>query len=257
MKILITGGNGFIGEFLCKKAKELNFEKIISLSRSEYNTNSFVEVELGDIIDKKRINKIFLKHKPDVVIHAAAYKHINLMEQNPQDAIQNNIIGTVNIFNSCIECGVKTCIFISTDKASNPSSVYGLTKLVGEELVKTYSKFNKTKFITARFCNIYGSSGSVVQIFEECIKNNEPLKITDFNMRRYFISPEEASNFIFELIDIGKSGNIYMYYVEKDINIKELAEKMLHNANINLLIIEIGLRPGEKLSENYNIINAI
>lgn len=255
MKILITGGNGFVGRELCRRAKEFGASEIISLGHSEYNPYAFVNVEICEITDKQKIDKIFNKYKPDIVIHAAAYKHINLMEQKPQDAIQNNILGTINIFDACVKYDVNICVFISTDKASNPSSVYGLTKQVGEQLVRTYSNFNKTKFIGARFCNVYGSSGSVVQIFKECIENREPLKVTDFKMTRYFIKVEEASKFVFDLIQYANNGDICMLYVERTTNIKELAEFLCKEAGVELPIIETGIRPGEKIHEEYNIYN--
>lgn len=255
MKILITGGNGFIGQYLCKMAYEKSFSEIIAVDMIEYNPYSYVKVEIGSITNLERMEEIFNKYKPDVVIHAAAHKHINLMETMPKEAIDNNIIGTMNIFDCCIKYNVQTCIFISTDKANFPSSVYGMTKQIGERLIKTYSNFNKTKFISARFCNVYGSSGSVVPIFKKCIEEKKPLPITDFRMTRYFISPEQACNFIFNLINLANNGDICMLNVEKDINIKELAELMLKEAEVDLPLVEIGLRPGEKLHEDYSVLN--
>ena len=264
MNILITGGAGYIGQALVKKVIEKGFTPIIidtnetaeMMMLKEYPGGS-IKVINSSIVDKSSLEKVFETYRPHSVIHAAAHKHISLVESNPSEAINNNIIGTLNIFSLCVKYKVVNCLYISTDKADEPKSVYGYTKKVGEELVYNYSELAKhTSFMGVRFCNVLGAPGTVIPIFEKQIQEGKPITITSKKMSRYFITLDKAVEFVCKvLFGIGKTGCIYMLDAGKEIRILDLAKDMIKKSGKNIKIIETGILPGERLSEPYSIGN--
>lgn len=262
-KTLITGAAGFIGQQLTKDAIAkghfviaVDVNESILLEMLQTYSSDHIAVMNISVTDKHQLDECFKKHHPDNVIHAAAHKHVSIVEMNPKEAINNNIIGTMNVFSCCVENDVKKCIYISTDKADEPTSVYGWTKKACEGLVSTYSKFNKTTFSAVRFCNVKGAPGSVIPRFERQIANNQAITVTDFRMERYFISVEKASDFVMRVLDIMQNDHIYMLDVGEATNIYELAKKMRDDAGKHdLEIIETGILPGERLTEPYVIGN--
>jgi FlaA1/EpsC-like NDP-sugar epimerase len=208
---------------------------------------------IGDIRDKDRVNQIFESHKPSVVFHAAAHKHVNLMELHPDEAFKNNVFGTLNVVRAADFYKAKTMVFISTDKAVNPSSVMGLTKLLAEMIIRCYSLKSYTKFCAVRFGNVLGSRGSVVQLFRRQIAEGGPVTITHPEMRRYFMTIREAVQLVLQAGALTKGGEVFMLDMGEQVKIVDLAQNMIRlSGPFNSKEIEIkfvGARPGEKLSE--------
>ena len=254
--LLVTGGSGFIGSEICKEGLRLGY-KVISVSTNENESMRLkhdapdINIEISDIKDSVKLDLIFKKYKPDIVVHAAAHKHVSLMEKDPQEAIQNNIVGSINVLDACVAANVKHVICISTDKASCPVSVYGQTKLVLEKLVRSYALMSKLHIVAVRFCNVYGSSGSVVELFKRQIANNEPITVTDKRMTRFFISVQEAVTLVFRAINEIPSGRTGFLNAGREVNIWALAEELKRDLHSSVPIIEIGSLPGEKLHEQY------
>lgn len=261
-KILITGGAGFIGQKLVAEAVSRGFHVIVidvnenaeMMMLKTYGKDK-LSVANVSILDKYLLKDVFKKYKPDYIIHAAAHRHVSLVEANPKEAINNNIIGTINLFSLCMQFKVKKCLYISTDKADRPESVYGLTKKAGEELIDSYTGLTDTEFMAVRFCNVMGSPATVLPIFKYQIENDQPITITDKRMERYFISVEKAVEFVYKVLLVcGSAGHIYMLDAGEQVNIYELAKKLLKEANKEYLpIIETGILPGERLTEPYCI----
>lgn len=205
------------------------------------------------------MEKIFANYKPDMVFHAAAYKHVPLMEENPCQAIYTNVLGTKNIADLSVQYGVKKFVMVSTDKAVNPSNVMGASKRIAEKYVQSlhYKSIStpdaETKFITTRFGNVLGSNGSVVPLFKKQIENGGPITITHPEIIRYFMTIPEACQLVLEAGGMGKGGEIYLFDMGKPVKIIDLAKKMIQLAgfepNKDIEIKIIGLRPGEKLYE--------
>jgi len=261
-KVLITGGAGYIGQNIVDKLVANDFHVIVvdvnenaeMMLLKKYGREK-ITVANTSIIDKCLFGDVFKKYTPDYVIHAAAHKHVSLVEANPKEAINNNIIGTINVFSLCIEYKVKKCLYISTDKADNPESVYGYTKKAGEVLIDSYKNLSNTEFMAVRFCNVLDAPGSVTQIFRNQLENNLPLTVTDFRMERYFITVSQAVDFVYKvLFKVGTTGHVYMLDIGKQTNIYELAKQLRAEAHKeDLPIIETGILPGERLTEPYSI----
>jgi FlaA1/EpsC-like NDP-sugar epimerase len=199
------------------------------------------------------LSQIFDRYKPKIVFHTAAYKHVPLMESNPNEAVGANICGTKNIADLSIEHGVKTCIFVSTDKAVNPTSVMGATKRVAELYVNCLNGKGNTKFITARFGNVIGSSGSVIPLFKKQLLNGGPLTLTHKDISRYFMTLSMASHLVLRASTMGNGGEIYVFKMGEPVKILDLALHMIKLSGLeypdDVDIKLIGLRPGEKLAE--------
>ena len=263
--ILITGAAGSIGSELARQIAQFSPKKIILLDQAEtplfhleiemlekFKTCNF-EVVIGDIRNKERMNRLFDHFKPEHVYHAAAYKHVPMMENNPSEAILTNIEGTKVIADLSIKYSVEKFVMISTDKAVNPTSVMGASKRIAEIYVQSLNKLNKTKFITTRFGNVLGSSGSVIPLFKEQIDKGGPITITDPNVTRYFMTIPEACRLVLEAGSMGNGGEIFIFDMGKSVKIVDLAKKMIQLSGLTLgkdiQIIYTGLRPGEKLYE--------
>ena len=264
-KVLVTGAAGSIGSELCRQIAKFEPSSLLALDQDEtgiFNLSNeqkrkFPELNfsslIADIQDKIRIEQIFNKFRPDIIFHAAAYKHVPLMEENPEEAIKNNIFGTLTVARAAIKYGVEKFVLISTDKAVNPSSVMGATKRVGEMLCQTLNQKNGTKFISVRFGNVLDSRGSVIPIFKEQIKRGGPVEVTHPEMKRYFMSVSEAVLLVMEAGAIGQGGEVFVLDMGEMIKIKDLAKELIRLEGLepdkDIPIVYTEPRPGEKFFE--------
>ena len=270
--ILITGAAGSIGSEIVRQVLLFNPKTILVLDQAEtplhhlfleMNENEFkskITTLIADVRNKEAMNNIFAHYKPQVVFHAAAYKHVPLMEENPSQAILTNIVGTKNIADLSCEYQVKKFVMVSTDKAVNPSNVMGASKRIAEKYVQSLQlkgqkekKLKATKFITTRFGNVLGSNGSVVPLFTKQIASGGPVTITHPDIIRYFMTIPEACQLVLEAGAMGNGGEIYIFDMGKPVKIIDLAKKMIKLAGFipdkDIMIKVVGLRPGEKLYE--------
>lgn len=263
--ILVTGAAGSIGSELVRQIVQFSPMKIIALDQAEtplfhleieiqekFRGCNF-EVVIGDIRNKERMKRLFCYFKPSIVFHAAAYKHVPMMENNPSEAVLTNVEGTRIIADLSVEYKVEKFVMISTDKAVNPTSVMGASKRIAEIYTRSLNNLNITKFITTRFGNVLGSSGSVIPLFKEQIDKGGPVIITDARITRYFMTIPEACSLVLEAGAMGKGGEIYIFDMGKSVKILDLAKKMIQLSGLTLgkdiQITYSGLRPGEKLFE--------
>ncbi len=262
-KIMITGAGGSIGQGLVHELLKLDTYDLICLDNCEYNIfklqqkyESFKNIKyiVASIQDKNSLDHIFLNDMPDIIFHAAAYKHVTFMEENVEAAIKNNIFGTLNVLNLCEKYCVSNFVMVSTDKAVNPTSVMGVTKRICEKMIETYSNnTKKTKYTGVRFGNVIGSSGSVIPIFKKQIRFKREITITDKDVERYFMTIPEACQLIIQSSTLGLDGDIFVLDMGKPIKILDLAKDMIRAYGLvpekDVKIRFIGLRNGEKLTE--------
>jgi len=262
--VLITGAAGSIGSELSRQISKFKPSNLILLDQDE--TGIFnISTELGkksqntkitsiiaDICDEQKIKNIFKKHKPNIIFHAAAYKHVPLMEENPEEAIKNNVFGTKTVAEEAIQNKVGKFVFISTDKAINPTSIMGATKQIGEMLTKNLNQKNITKFISVRFGNVLGSRGSVIPTFKEQIKQGY-VEVTHPEMKRYFMITSEACLLVMQAAEIGEGGEVFVLDMGSPVKIVDLAREMIKLSGFepdkDIPIVFTGIRPGEKLFE--------
>lgn len=263
-RILVSGAAGTIGRGIVEQLVHCNYEKLILVDNAEtplYGLQSFIskynipktKIIIGDIRNATLLRKLFIIEKPEIIYHAAAYKHVPMMESFPCEAVSNNVLGTRVIADLAVDFQVDKFIFISTDKAVNPTNVMGATKRIAEKYIHCLQKTSKTNFITTRFGNVLGSSGSVIPLFEEQIKNGGPLTLTHNEIKRYFMTTNEACQLVLEAGTMGKGGEIFVFDMGEPINIFDLAVSLIrfkglrYPEDINIQVI--GLRPGEKICE--------
>ena len=263
--VLVSGAGGSIGSEVCRQVAKFEPKQLILLGHGE-NSIYLIDKELrnlygrtidiipiiADIQDRDRIFKIMERFKPDYVFHAAAHKHVPLMEYNPSEAVKNNVFGSLNMAEASLEAGVKNFVMISTDKAVRPTNVMGSTKRIAEILVTSLNKVGKTKFAAVRFGNVLGSRGSVIPVFREQIENGGPITVTDFRMIRYFMTIPEASRLVIQAGVLANGGEIFILDMGEPVKIVDLAKKMVQLSGYTedeIAIIETGMRPGEKLYE--------
>lgn len=263
--ILVTGGGGSIGSELCRQIMKYKPERLVMLDIYE-NSLYDIEIELkskypktkieaviASIRDKKRLEEIFEKYNPYLVFHAAAHKHVPLMENSPIEAIKNNIFGTYNVVNTCDKFKVKRFILISTDKAVNPTNIMGATKRMCEMIVQAKNKVSETEFVAVRFGNVLGSNGSVVPLFKKQIAEGGPVTVTHKEITRFFMTIPEAVELILQAITYANGGEIFVLDMGEPVKIYDLASSLIRlsgyipNEDIEIKIT--GLRPGEKLYE--------
>ena len=261
--VLITGGGGSIGSELCRQLAKMSPKQIIILDiyengvydvqqelKFKYGNKLDLEVEIASITDKDAMSVVFEKYHPDIVINAAAHKHVLLMEHNCVEAIKNNVFGTENVLELCEEYGVDRFMMVSTDKAVNPTNVMGATKRMCEMIAQSYAARGKVKCSCTRFGNVLGSAGSVIPLFKRQIAAGGPVTLTDKRIIRYFMTIPEASQLVLQSGAIAKNGEIFVLDMGQPIKIYDLAKNMINlSAAQNIEIIETGLRPGEKLYE--------
>ena len=264
-RILITGGGGSIGSELCRQMAKMQPEQIVVLDvnendvydlqqalRMSYGAELDLQVEIASICDKQALEQVFGKYRPQVVLHAAAHKHVPLMESNCCEAVKNNVFGTLNVVETAEQFGVEKFIMLSTDKAVNPTNVMGATKRMCEMIIQSRTG-EKTKFSATRFGNVLGSRGSVIPLFKRQISSGGPVTLTDKRIIRYFMTISEASQLVLESGAMAKNGQLYVLDMGKPVKILDLAESMIRLSGFepykDIEIIETGLRPGEKLYE--------
>jgi FlaA1/EpsC-like NDP-sugar epimerase len=259
--IMVTGAGGSIGSEIVRQCDKFGAKKLILLDHSEYNLYTIYEeikktptvALMQSVVDRKILEKSFKLHKPEIVIHAAAYKHVPLCEDNIEGAILNNIIGTKNTVDLSIECNVQKFIFISTDKAVRPTNVMGTTKRICELYIQNVDSKN-TLMSAVRFGNVLGSSGSVIPKFKYQIEHNLPLSITDPDITRYFMLIPEACQLVLQAASIAKNRELFILDMGEPIKIIDLAKKMLKIYGKSELGMKfVGLRSGEKLYEELLI----
>ena len=260
--VFVTGGGGSIGSELINQIAKYNPKKIINIEINE-NASYLMELELkrkypyldykteiASVRDLDKLDMLFDKYKPEILFHAAAHKHVPLMENNPEEAIKNNIFGTKNVAECCLKYKLESVVLISTDKAVNPTNVMGATKRVCEMIFQKYSeKDSNTKFMAVRFGNVLGSNGSVIPIFSKLIEEGKNLTLTHKDIIRYFMTIPEAAQLVIEAATIGKGGEILILDMGEPVKIYDLAKNMIKLSGSNVGIDIIGLRPGEKLFE--------
>jgi len=263
--ILVTGAGGSIGSEICRQVSEFRPKRLILLGHGEssiYNIDmelrqkvaSDIEIIpiIADVKDRNRIFDIVSEYKPDVMYHAAAHKHVPLMEANPMEAVKNNIFGTKNVAEAADTFGVPYFVMISTDKAVNPPNVMGATKRFAEMIVQNLAKKSKTKFAAVRFGNVLGSRGSVVPLFKKQIAKGGPITVTDPEMTRYFMTIPEASRLVIQAGTLAAGGEVFVLDMGEPVKIVDLAKNLIKLSGFNEGEIGIefsGIRPGEKLFE--------
>ncbi|ELZ1274744.1 polysaccharide biosynthesis protein [Enterococcus faecium] len=264
--ILVTGAGGSIGSEICRQIIQFNPAKLLLLGHGE-NSIYLIDRELrthhqncpteivpiiADIQDREKIIEIMEQYHPDIVYHAAAHKHVPLMEYNPKEAVKNNIFGTKNVAEAAKAAKVKNFVMVSTDKANNPPNVMGSTKQIAEMIVTGLNEEGCTKFSAVRFGNVLGSRGSVIPVFREQIAQGGPITVTDFRMTRYFMTIPEASRLVIQSGALAKGGEIFILDMSEPVKIVDLAKNMIRLSGYSedeIEIIETGIRPGEKLYE--------
>ena len=264
--VLVTGGGGSIGSEICRQIMRFDpklllifdvyensaYELECELKR-RYGTNCPIRVLIGSIRDRKRLDDVFETHHPSVVFHAAAHKHVPLMETSPCEAVKNNVVGTRNLLESASEHGVERFVQLSTDKAVNPTNVMGATKRICEMLIQHFARTTQMKCMAVRFGNVLGSHGSVIPLFESQIRSGGPVTLTHPDIIRYFMTIPEAAQLVLQAGALADSGAIYVLDMGEPVRIMDLAEKLIrfygYEPNVNMEIKIVGLRPGEKLYE--------
>ena len=261
--VMITGGGGSIGSELCRQIAAMSPKKLIILDvyengaydiqqelRIKYQKTLNLVVEIVSITNKDGLEKVFEEHEPQIVIHAAAHKHVPLMERNCIEAVENNVFGTLNVVELCEEYNAERFMMVSTDKAVNPTNVMGATKRMCEMIVQCYSTFGKVKYSATRFGNVLGSAGSVIPLFKKQIASGGPITITDKRIIRYFMTIPEASQLVLQSGAMAKNGELFVLDMGEPVKILDLAENMIKLSGVDgIEIVETGLRPGEKLYE--------
>ena len=262
--ILVTGGGGSVGSELVRHLAKLSTKKIIIFDiyennayellmelRHKYGASLDLTVEIGSVRDRDRLEDLFSVYRPEIVFHAAAHKHVPLMEHNGREAIKNNVLGTYNVADMAEKYSAEKFILISTDKAVNPTGIMGATKRIAEHIISCRSDSN-VGFCSVRFGNVLGSAGSVVPLFMRQISDGGPVTITDKRIVRYFMSLGEAAELLLETGAMAKQGEIFILDMGAPVRIVDLAEEMIKkyaSEGVKIDITEIGLRPGEKLYE--------
>lgn len=263
--IMVTGGGGSIGSELCRQLVSHKPKQLIIFDIYENNAydiqqelkinypDANVVTLIGSIRNVSRLESIFAQYKPDIVYHAAAHKHVPLMEVSPGEAVKNNVVGTWNVAKMADKYGAKKFVMISTDKAVNPTNVMGATKRICEMIVQTYNEISKTDFVAVRFGNVLGSNGSVIPLFKKQIEAGGPVTVTDPNIIRYFMTIPEAVSLVLQAGAYAKGGEIFILDMGEPVKIDDLAKNLIrlsgYTLGVDMEIKYTGLRPGEKLYE--------
>ncbi|MFS0788258.1 nucleoside-diphosphate sugar epimerase/dehydratase [Shouchella sp. 1P09AA] len=262
--ILVTGAGGSIGSEICRQVARFSPKEIILLGHGENSIYSIemelrrnlpdlmIDTEIADVQDKEKIQAIMYKRQPHVIFHAAAHKHVPLMERNPEEAVKNNVIGTRNVAEAADHAGVNTFVMISTDKAVNPTSVMGATKRIAEMVIQHMDMISETRFVAVRFGNVLGSRGSVIPLFKDQIKAGGPVTVTHPDMVRYFMTIPEASRLVLQAGSLADGGEVFVLDMGEPVKIVDLAKNLIRLSGFSEEEIPIqfsGMRPGEKMFE--------
>jgi FlaA1/EpsC-like NDP-sugar epimerase len=266
--VLVSGAGGSIGSELCRQVCRFAPRTLILLEQAE-NPLFHIHRELlaahpdlrlvpciADVCDRPRVEAVFAEHRPDVVFHAAAHKHVPMMEWNPGEAIKNNVVGTRTLADVADRSGTGAFVMISTDKAVNPTSIMGASKRVAELYTQALSRRSKTRFVTVRFGNVLGSAGSVIPIFKEQIARGGPVTVTHPEMKRYFMTIPEACQLVLQAGTMGQGGEIFILDMGEPVKIVDLARDLIRLSGFEPDDIDIeftGMRPGEKLFEELSV----
>lgn len=262
--VMVTGAGGSIGSEICRQILKFHPRRLVLLGHGE---NSIYEIHrellkvgtttelipaIADVQDIERLRDVMGTYKPFIIYHAAAHKHVPLMEISPREAIKNNVFGSRNVARAAMENDVDTMVMVSTDKAVNPTSIMGASKRIAEIITQSYNKKGRTKFVAVRFGNVLGSRGSVVPLFKKQLQSGGPITITDKRMTRYFMTIPEASQLVIQAGALAKGGEIFVLDMGEMVKIVDLAKKMIKLYGYEegeIPIVEVGMRPGEKLYE--------
>ena len=263
--VLVTGGGGSIGSELCRQIATFSPKQLIILDNYENNAYDiqnellakYPDLKLTTIIasvrEKSRLENIFKTYRPDIIFHAAAHKHVPLMEANPTEAIKNNVFGTLNVAECADKYGAKRFVMISTDKAVNPTNIMGATKRIAEMIIQAFSRQSKTDFVAVRFGNVLGSNGSVIPLFKKQIEQGGPVTVTDPEIIRYFMTIPEAVQLVLQAGAMAEGGEIFVLDMGEPVKIYDLARNLIKlsgfEPDVDIKIELTGLRPGEKLFE--------
>ncbi|WP_121616387.1 nucleoside-diphosphate sugar epimerase/dehydratase [Virgibacillus halodenitrificans] len=264
--VMVTGAGGSIGSELCRQLMRFTPKKILLVGHGEYSIytidmelkenykNEQIEIVpvIGDVQDRARMFEIVKEHKPVIIYHAAAHKHVPLMEYNPHEAVKNNILGTKNVSEAADAFGVRTFVLVSSDKAVNPTNVMGATKRVAEMIIEDLNKRSSTVFAAVRFGNVLGSRGSVIPLFKKQINNGGPITVTDPEMTRYFMTIPEASRLVVQAGALAKGGEVFVLDMGEPVKITDLAKNLIKLSGYTeeeIPIVYTGIRPGEKMYE--------
>ena len=260
-RVLVTGGAGSIGSEIVRQLINCGTSTVTVYDNAEASmfhleqeiSRSFpkahIKYVIGDVRDKYRLEEIFEAFKPDIVFHAAAYKHVPMMESNPVEAIKTNVLGTMNVSNISYMNEVEKFIMVSTDKAVNPTNVMGATKRIAELYTQFLETKSSTKFIVTRFGNVLGSEGSVIPTFINQIERGGPVSVTHIDVIRYFMTIPEACQLVLQAGTLGNGGEVFLFDMGEPVSINDLAKNLIKHFKSNAKIEYIGLRPGEKLYE--------
>jgi FlaA1/EpsC-like NDP-sugar epimerase len=266
-RVLVTGAGGSIGSELCRQVLRFSPESLVLVERSE---NALFEIDrelaaissdtpsvpvIADICDEVRLEQVFRRHRPQVVFHAAAHKHVPMMEHNPGEALKNNVFGTQKVADAANRHEIEAFVMISTDKAVNPTSVMGASKRLAEMYVQSLGSESSTKYVAVRFGNVLGSAGSVIPVFKRQIANGGPVTVTHPEMRRYFMTIPEACQLVMQAGAMGKGGEIFVLDMGEPVKIVDLARDLIRLSGLSeeeVPILFTGVRPGEKLFEELS-----
>lgn len=263
--IMVTGGGGSIGSELCRQIAAREPKQLVIVDIYENNAYDIqlelrrkypdldLKVMIASVRNSTKVNKLFETYHPDIVYHAAAHKHVPLMEDSPNEAVKNNVFGTLNVVKAADQYHTKRFILISTDKAVNPTNIMGATKRICEMIIQTYNKKSKTEYVAVRFGNVLGSNGSVIPLFKKQIKNGGPVTVTHPDIIRYFMTIPEAVSLVLQAGAYAKGGEIFVLDMGEPVKIADMARNLIklsgHVPDVDIKIVYTGLRPGEKLYE--------
>ena len=264
--VLVTGGGGSIGSELCRQIMRFSPKRLVVFDmyencayelecelRQKYGADCPVTVLIGSVREPARLAEVFNEYRPQVVFHAAAHKHVPLMEASPAEAVKNNVFGTLNVLEAASRAGAERFVLLSTDKAVNPTNVMGATKRITEMLIQYYAKHTDMKCMAVRFGNVLGSHGSVIPLFEKQIRSGGPVTVTHPDIIRYFMTIPEAAQLVLQAGSIATSGSIFVLDMGEPVRIDDLAKKLIrfygYEPGVSMNIVYTGLRPGEKLYE--------
>jgi len=261
--VLVTGAGGSIGSELCRQMSRMEPKLLVLVGNEENQLHDLCsdlcletaphELVLGDVKDERRMNQIFARFRPDLVFHAAAHKHVPILESSPEEAVKNNVMGTRNVALAAMAVKTKTLVYVSTDKAVEASSVMGASKRLGEMIVQSLNAFRETAFVVVRFGNVLGSRGSVLPLFQKQVARGGPVTVTDPEVTRYFMTIEEACQLLIRTAAVGRAGEVLVLDMGTPVKILELAQNVIRLAGkepgTDVPIVFTGLRPGEKMHE--------